>query len=233
MASKDIIEISPSAMLTFQRPFQSTVKETLTIKNTGTEFMAFKVKTTAPRQYCVRPNSAVIAPGDTKQVQVLLQPMKEDPPLDYKCKDKFLVQYATISETEVDIAFPDLWASVEQSRKSDIGDKKLKCQYLPASKDNNVDLSMASTDGKAPPSSAGSKVTFREDSKGDAVEVEELRNKIRRLEKTCDEYQRALATAISKGGSGASSVTSATNQFSVHVVIVAAFVAFLIGFWFR
>ncbi len=39
---------------------------------------------------------------------VLLQPMKEDPPLDFKCKDKFLVQYAKILESEVDVAFVDL-----------------------------------------------------------------------------------------------------------------------------
>ena len=50
------------------------------------------MKTTAPKQYCVRPNSGRIEPGQEVEIQVLLQAMKEDPPLDARCRDKFLVQ---------------------------------------------------------------------------------------------------------------------------------------------
>jgi hypothetical protein len=31
---------------------------------------------------------------------VLMQPMKEDPPLDSKCKDKFLIQVVAVSNEE-------------------------------------------------------------------------------------------------------------------------------------
>ena len=66
------------------------------------------------QQYCVRPNSGRIDPGESVEVQgivsslpshilhvrpalpVLLQPM-EDPPLTVKCKDKFLVQSTFIT----------------------------------------------------------------------------------------------------------------------------------------
>ena len=44
----------------------------------------------------MRPNSGRIEPGRNVEIQVLLQTMKEDPPLDARCKDKFLVQSVAI-----------------------------------------------------------------------------------------------------------------------------------------
>lgn len=32
-----------------------------------------QVKTTAPKQYCVRPNSGVLKPGETANISVMLQ----------------------------------------------------------------------------------------------------------------------------------------------------------------
>jgi hypothetical protein len=77
----------------------------------------------------MRPNSGRIEPGDSTEVSresrvvlllrtrligarllVLLQPMKEGPPLSVKCKDKFLVQ-STIITTEKDQPGADLVSS--------------------------------------------------------------------------------------------------------------------------
>ena len=43
-------------------PFSSVVTTSLTLKNPTNEKIGFKVKTTAPKQYCVRPNSGIIPP---------------------------------------------------------------------------------------------------------------------------------------------------------------------------
>jgi hypothetical protein len=45
------------------------VKEVLIIQNPNSFPVAFKVKTTTPRQYCVRPNAGRIEPGETVDVQ--------------------------------------------------------------------------------------------------------------------------------------------------------------------
>ncbi|KAJ3411801.1 phosphatidylinositol-binding protein scs2 [Chytridiales sp. JEL 0842] len=141
------VSLTPDKDLDFRRPFTAVVKETLTVTNTHpTEAIAFKVKTTAPKQYCVRPNSGRIPAGGTTDVQVLLQAMKEDPPLDFKCKDKFLVQCiripANLLEVEGDALqerLQDVWAHAESMKKSDpdsasevICEKKLKVNFLPA-----------------------------------------------------------------------------------------------------
>ncbi|KAF9944111.1 phosphatidylinositol-binding protein scs2, partial [Modicella reniformis] len=91
------IELNPSVQLAFRRPLTEAIKETLIIYNPSQLPVAFKVKTTAPRQYCVRPNSGCIEPGQKLEVQIQMQAMKEEPPADFKCKDKFLVQSVPVT----------------------------------------------------------------------------------------------------------------------------------------
>jgi hypothetical protein len=45
------------------------VKRSLQVSNPNNQPVAFKVKTTAPKQYCVRPNSGRIEPGEKVEVQ--------------------------------------------------------------------------------------------------------------------------------------------------------------------
>lgn len=46
-------------------PFTDVVTTNLKLKNPSDRKVCFKVKTTAPRRYCVRPNSGVIDAGAT------------------------------------------------------------------------------------------------------------------------------------------------------------------------
>jgi hypothetical protein len=55
--------------LGFHRPLTQLVKETILVRNPNNRPVAFKVKTTAPKQYCVRPNSGRIEPGQEVEVQ--------------------------------------------------------------------------------------------------------------------------------------------------------------------
>jgi len=122
------IELEPSE-LEFQRPFTREVTQTLHIKNTNYEPIAFKVKTTAPKQYCVRPNSGRIEPGQDVEVSVLLQAMKQDPPMDAKCRDKFLVQSVPISADHEFVDAHNIWDGIA---KTDIQEKKIRVVFLPA-----------------------------------------------------------------------------------------------------
>ncbi|GAA5886453.1 hypothetical protein JCM16303_001414 [Sporobolomyces ruberrimus] len=131
------VSLSPSSQLGFQRPLTTLVKRTLSVTNHNQQAIAYKVKTTAPKQYCVRPNSGRIEPGETVEVQVLLQPMKEDPPAGTKCRDKFLVQSVVITSERENIPLPDLWGVVEKDKDSangvdQIHEQRIRCTYLPA-----------------------------------------------------------------------------------------------------
>ncbi|KAL9126292.1 MAG: hypothetical protein Q9217_004641 [Psora testacea] len=116
--------------LGFRRPFNHEVTQLLRLGNHSNDPIAFKVKTTAPKQYCVRPNSGRIEVGSEVEVQVLLQAMREDPPLDARCRDKFLVQSIAITP-ERDLGSVTT-INVEKIAKEAIEEKKIRVVFLPA-----------------------------------------------------------------------------------------------------
>ncbi|CAO3629162.1 unnamed protein product [Cunninghamella echinulata] len=123
------LEIEPSDVLTFHRPLTKITEEVLRVRNLKAEPAIFKVKTTAPKQYCVRPNAG-IEPFSEIEVHVILQPFKTEPPADYKCKDKFLVQSAAIQPNEDEsIPVTDLWGRIEHSKETTIYQHKIKCTF--------------------------------------------------------------------------------------------------------
>ncbi|KAI3640670.1 hypothetical protein MIR68_001548 [Amoeboaphelidium protococcarum] len=164
------MEISPLEELQFKRPFTlpEAQKQILRIKNTSsTNPMVFKVKTTAPKQYCVRPNASIVQPQQTKEIAILLQPMKEDPPEDVRSKDKFLIQsylvdsksadYQQMEASEGGSGTLDIWSMAEKIKVGDLMQEKLRVLYLPAEGGVKFDSpSMASSSGvqSVPASSA-------------------------------------------------------------------------------
>ncbi|KAF1839242.1 VAMP-associated protein [Decorospora gaudefroyi] len=123
------VELDP-VELGFKRPFQHEVSQTLRLKNPHSDPVAFKVKTTAPKQYCVRPNSGRIEPGKDVEVQILLQAMKEDPPPDAKCRDKFLVQSVLVTADKEFTNVGSLWSHIESTAKGSIQEKKIRVLFL-------------------------------------------------------------------------------------------------------
>ncbi|GAA6059202.1 hypothetical protein JCM10212_005547 [Sporobolomyces blumeae] len=138
------VTLSPSSQLGFQRPLTTLVKRTLSVSNHNQHAIAYKVKTTAPKQYCVRPNSGRIEPGETVEVQVLLQPMKEDPPAGTKCRDKFLVQSVVITPERENVALPELWQLVDKEKAAagpgQVYEQKIRCTYLPAADEGQATI---------------------------------------------------------------------------------------------
>ncbi|EKD01418.1 hypothetical protein A1Q2_04260 [Trichosporon asahii var. asahii CBS 8904] len=126
------VTLTPPNQLGFPRPLTTIVKRSLYIHNPHSSPVAFKVKTTAPKQYCVRPNQGRVEPGENLEVQIVLQPLPQDPPPHAKCKDKFLVQSAFIPADEEMRSLPEMWASVERTNKASIQEQKIRCAYLPA-----------------------------------------------------------------------------------------------------
>ncbi|XP_025934579.1 vesicle-associated membrane protein-associated protein A isoform X1 [Apteryx rowi] len=118
-------------------PFTDVVTTNLKLRNPSDRKVCFKVKTTAPRRYCVRPNSGIIDPGSSVIVSVMLQPFDYDP--NEKSKHKFMVQtiYAppNISDMEA------VW---KEAKPDELMDSKLRCVFeMPNENDklNDIDAS--------------------------------------------------------------------------------------------
>lgn len=57
--------------------------------------------------------------------------MKEEPPLDAKCRDKFLVQ-SVLTSADQDPNVTTLWQTVEKTAKGTIQERKIRVNFLPA-----------------------------------------------------------------------------------------------------
>uniref|UniRef100_A0A2R9CHC5 MSP domain-containing protein n=1 Tax=Pan paniscus TaxID=9597 RepID=A0A2R9CHC5_PANPA len=88
---EQILVLDPPIDLKFKGPFTDVVTTNLKLRNPSDRKVCFKVKTTVPHRYCVRPNSGIIDPGSTVTVSVMLQPFDYDP--NEKSKHKFMVQF--------------------------------------------------------------------------------------------------------------------------------------------
>lgn len=107
-------------------PFTDVVTTNLKLGNPTDRNVCFKVKTTAPRRYCVRPNSGVIDAGASLNVSVMLQPFDYDP--NEKSKHKFMVQ-SMFAPPDTS----DMEAVWKEAKPEDLMDSKLRCVFeLPA-----------------------------------------------------------------------------------------------------
>ncbi|OXU25091.1 hypothetical protein TSAR_000010 [Trichomalopsis sarcophagae] len=84
----------------------------------------FKIKTTAPKRYCVRPNSGLIKPKEICEIAVCLQPYDFDP--NEKNKHKFMVQTIVASNEDPDEDPAEIWKDVNADQ---LMDTKLKCVF--------------------------------------------------------------------------------------------------------
>ncbi|KAM7512120.1 hypothetical protein LguiB_010995 [Lonicera macranthoides] len=95
MSTGDLLDIDPQEL---QFPFElkKQISCSMQLRNKTNDSVAFKVKTTNPKKYCVRPNTGIVSPHSTSEITVTMQAQKEAP-LDMQCKDKFLLQSAVVS----------------------------------------------------------------------------------------------------------------------------------------
>jgi hypothetical protein len=118
-----LLRITPKE-LNFPPPLNRVITNTLKLHNMSTDYhIAYKVKTTAPQRYCVRPNTGVLPPGETAEVQVLLNYIK-DAPSRLDVKDKFQIQSIILKDPNVDIK--EMWAKATDDQ---IVKQKIKARF--------------------------------------------------------------------------------------------------------
>ncbi|THU57914.1 hypothetical protein C4D60_Mb03t08590 [Musa balbisiana] len=90
-----LVEIQPQEELRFTFELRKQSFCSVQLVNISNDYVAFKVKTTSPKRYCVQPNMGIILPRSTCNFTVTMQAPKETP-RDMQLKDKFLVQSTVI-----------------------------------------------------------------------------------------------------------------------------------------
>ncbi|KAI4088330.1 MAG: hypothetical protein LQ344_006159 [Seirophora lacunosa] len=64
--------------------------------------------------------------------------MKEDPPSDARCRDKFLVQTVALAPDHDASNISGIWANIENVNKSSIQERKIRVVFLPADGGNST-----------------------------------------------------------------------------------------------
>ncbi|KAL3516202.1 hypothetical protein ACH5RR_023104 [Cinchona calisaya] len=93
--SNELLDIQPRE-LKFIVELKKQSSCSVRLFNKSDNYVAFKVKTTSPKKYCVCPNIGIIEPKSTCNFIVTMQAQRTAPP-DMTCKDKFLVQGTVVA----------------------------------------------------------------------------------------------------------------------------------------
>ncbi|XP_048752916.1 vesicle-associated membrane protein/synaptobrevin-binding protein-like isoform X2 [Ostrea edulis] len=234
--TEQVLKLEPDSELRFRGPFTDVVTADLRLVNPSEKRVCFKVKTTAPKRYCVRPNSGIIEPNQSVGVAVMLQPFDYDP--QEKNKHKFMVQTMFAPDGPIE-SQEQLW---KEATPDNLMDSKLKCVFeMPADSSNQVPVSKVKETEEKPQSSKPTKqasIIDSESGKRDD-ELQRLQAEVKKLSednaKLRDSEVRlrkvAISDTLSTPSTAAASIppTSAPQAVPNLPPIVYLIIAFILG----
>ncbi|KAH8247998.1 hypothetical protein KR032_009733 [Drosophila birchii] len=119
----DLLTLEPREAIVFEGPFNRSVCKSLKIGNPSkNQKVIFKLKTTSPRSFFVRPNIGIVEPDSKVNVDVFMQPIVPD---GGQKQDKFLIQAAFVSDGNIDMQ--EFW---KDQKSEDIWEAKIKCALV-------------------------------------------------------------------------------------------------------
>ncbi|KAM4610300.1 vesicle-associated membrane protein-associated protein B/C-like isoform 2-T2 [Polymixia lowei] len=219
---EQVLVLEPQHELKFRGPFTDVVTATLKLSNPTDRNVCFKVKTTAPRRYCVRPNSGIIDAGTSINVSVMLQPFDYDP--NEKSKHKFMVQSLLAPYDMTDME--GVW---KEAKPEDLMDSKLRCAFeMPLENDKT-------TEHSALPKSASASLDdgevkkIMEECKRLQMEVQRLREENKQIREDDGLRKRKVTSmAASHSSSSSTMATSGMREEGLSTRVLALCVLFFV-----
>ncbi|CAH8590580.1 unnamed protein product [Schistosoma bovis] len=111
-----VLQIEPKCELVFEGPFVDVVTSYIKLTNPLDRAVGFKIKTTVPKCYCVKPSNGYIEPHQTVEVAVMLQPFSYNAA--EKFNHKFMIQ-SIIAPDDPRPAMEQLWKDAPLSKLMD------------------------------------------------------------------------------------------------------------------
>lgn len=230
MAATDNWLVVVPTELKFRFELRKNVPCTLTLQNPTGDRVAFKVKTTSPKKYCVRPSSGIVEPGGSKEVQVIMQAQREYPPSLADCKDKFLVQCVKLAGSAASDAKEVTSDMFDVTKQRDIRQTKLRVVLVgppkpPSPVPEGVEEPTSPATLAYRDASAGAAGGLRDQLGAAQEDKAAIRKRLELLE------DRSAAGGGTRGGSGGAQqqLAKAPGGFGVLHLVIVAILAFLIG----
>lgn len=214
------VHFTPDKELQFEVVGGSQCMQSLVLENIQDTFVAFKIKTTAPRSYLVKPSSGIIAPRAKQDINILLIPLFE-PPKEPRA-DRFLVQTTTVNQNQP--LSKEEWAEIS-SKKENLAEKRLSVNLRwmgSSSEQSGMDVSSILAkpipeDYKALRSMYEELVTF----------VIALEKQKRELETELDETRRSGQANLDRSAAQRLSKGAATLELWQVIVLLIVIIAIL------
>eukprot|EP00761_Pharyngomonas_kirbyi_P012031 gb/GECH01012058.1/.p1 GENE.gb/GECH01012058.1/~~gb/GECH01012058.1/.p1 ORF type:complete len:374 (+),score=112.07 gb/GECH01012058.1/:1-1122(+) len=147
--SEKYVELSLSSLY-FPEPHDRNITDQLVLSNISDATVAFKIKTTQPKRYTVKPRAGFIDRGDTQDIKISMHPLAEGEKIGH---DKFLVETAIVSEREQNESKDVLWKQLEAAKEHRVAGTKLSCEHSGQTPDDVMVVVM--NDGSVVVSSKG------------------------------------------------------------------------------
>ncbi|XP_068601176.1 vesicle-associated membrane protein-associated protein B/C-like isoform X2 [Brachionichthys hirsutus] len=219
--TEQVLVLEPQHELKFRGPFTDVVTATLKLTNPTERNVCFKVKTTAPRRYCVRPNSGVIDPGASVIVSVMLQPFKYDP--NEKSKHKFMVQSMLAPYDMTDME--GVW---KEAKPEELMDSKLRCAFeMPLENDKTNEHSLLPKSSSASLDD-GEVKKIMEECKRLQMEVQRLREENKQI-RDDDGLRKRKVTSMAASHSSTMATSSMRDEGLSTRVLALCVLFFVIG----
>ncbi|KAJ3706573.1 hypothetical protein LUZ61_010278 [Rhynchospora tenuis] len=240
--ANDLLEIDPLE-LKFPFELKKQISCSLQLRNKTDDYVAFKVKTTSPKKYCVRPNSGIVPPRSTADVVVTMQAQKEAPP-DMQCKDKFLVQSVIVNEgANAKEITPDMFS---KDSGNEVDEVKLRVAYVAPPRPPSP-VHEGSEEGSSPRASlsdnghlTGSEFSFATNAYSEQKSDAELENRsseelalISRLTEEKNSIVQQNSKLRQELETLRREVSKKQNGFPVVLVVVVALLGILLGYFFK
>ncbi|KAI2807381.1 hypothetical protein BLOT_009346 [Blomia tropicalis] len=124
--------IEPKEELKFSGPFNRPCIDYFYLINPSNLPIAFKVKTTAPKRFNVKPVTGIVQPGASTTIKVMLQPFINsdgngfDREFDPN-KQKFMVQSAFVYDDSTNVI--QILKQAQDKKPSDLMDHRFRCAF--------------------------------------------------------------------------------------------------------
>ncbi|CAH8579912.1 unnamed protein product [Heterobilharzia americana] len=116
-----VLEIEPKNELVFEGPFVDVITSHIKLTNPLDQAVGFKIKTTVPKCYCVKPSNGYIEPHQAIDVAVMLQPFS------YNAAEKFNHKFMIQSIIVPDDPRPSMEQLWKDAPRSKLMDSRLFC----------------------------------------------------------------------------------------------------------
>jgi vesicle-associated membrane protein-associated protein B len=113
MQNLTYIEVNPNDLVLFDDVTKKASSTFVTLRNITSRRVAFKIKTTSPKEYIVKPNSGIINANDSKKIEFTMH-ATDFVPSSKNSQDKFMIMAVALDDNFEVSKVSDIWKETSQ-----------------------------------------------------------------------------------------------------------------------